>query len=98
MTKGMSNLKKNGQQINTGGDGANCKDPGPVVRRPISVNPGLNFNLRFFIPLLKSLFGKIFSVFFKASNSHALDKNNSTEFSFKALRSEIGFYTNPGLS
>ena len=71
---------------------------GPVVRRPISANPGLNFNLRFFIPSLKSLFGKIFSVLFKASSSHTLNKKNSTEFSCKAFRSEIGFHTNPGLS
>ena len=70
----------------------------PVVRRPISANPGLNFNLRFFIPLLKSLFVKIFSVLFKASSSHTLNKKNSTEFSCKAFRSEIGFHTNPGLS
>ena len=71
---------------------------GPVVQRPISAKPGLNFNLRFFIPLLKSLFGKIFSVLFKASSSHTLNKKNSTEFSCKAFRSEIGFHTNPGLS
>ena len=71
---------------------------GPVVRRPISANPGLNFNLSFFIPLLKSLFGKIFSVLFKASSSRTLNKKNSTEFSCKASRSEIGFHTNPGLS
>ena len=74
------------------------KVQGPVVRRPISANPGLNFNLRFFIPSLKSLFGKIFSVLFKASSSHTLNKKNSTEFSCKAFRSEIGFHTNPGLS
>ena len=48
-------------------------DQGPVVRRPISANPGLNFNLGFFIPLLKGLFGIIFSVLFKASNIHTLD-------------------------
>ena len=64
-------------------------DQGPVVRRPISANPGLNFNLRFFIPLLKSLFGKIFSVLFKASSSHTLNKKNSTEFSCKALRTAL---------
>ena len=39
------------------------RNMGPVVRRPISANPELNFNLRFFIPLLKSLFGN-FSVSF----------------------------------
>ena len=49
------------------------KQQGPVVRRPISANPGLNFNLGFLIPLLKSLFGIIFSVLFKVSNSHTLD-------------------------
>ena len=49
------------------------QDLGPVVRRPISTNPGLNFNLGFLIPLLKSLFGIIFSVLFKVSNSHTLD-------------------------
>ena len=43
---------------------------GPVVR---SANPGLNFNLGFLIPLLKSLFGIIFSVLFEVSNSHTLD-------------------------
>ena len=46
---------------------------GPVVQRPISANPGLNFNLGFLIPLLKSLFGIIFSVLFEVSNSHTLD-------------------------
>ena len=46
---------------------------GPVVRRPISANPGVNFNLGFLIPLLKSLFGIIFSVLFEVSNSHTLD-------------------------
>ena len=44
---------------------------GPVVRRPISTNPGLNLN-----PLLKSLFGIIFSVLFKASNSHTKEEFN----------------------
>ena len=46
---------------------------GPVVQRPISANPGLNFNRGFLIPLLKSLFGIIFSVLFEVSNSPTLD-------------------------
>ena len=71
---------------------------GPVVRRPFSCNPRLNFNLGFFIPLFKSLFGIISCLIFKASNNHILDKKNLTEFSFKAIRSEIRFYTNPELS
>ena len=49
------------------------RNQGPVVQRPISANPGLNFNLGFLIPLLKSLFGIIFSVLFEVSNSHTLD-------------------------
>ena len=35
-------------------------------------------------------------VLFKASKSDILDKKNSTEFSFKAIRTEIN--PNPGLS
>ena len=46
---------------------------GPVVQRPISADPGLNFNRGFLVPLLKSLFGIIFSVLFEVSNSHTLD-------------------------
>ena len=30
-------------------------------------------------------------------NNHIRDKKNPTEFSLKAIRSEIRFYTNPGL-
>ena len=71
---------------------------GPVVRRPFNANPMLNFNLGFFIPLFKSLFGIISCLIFRASNNHILDKKNSTEFSFKAIRSEIRFHTNPELS
>ena len=37
---------------------------GPVVGGPISVNPRLNCNLDFFIPLFKSIFGTIFCVLF----------------------------------
>ena len=79
------------------------QDLGPVVRRPISANPRLNWNLGFFIPLFKILFGIIFCVPFRASNSHILDKNYSTEFSSKAFRSEISFtltldYLNPALN
>ena len=58
---------------------------GPVVWR-------WNFSLGFYIPLFKILFGVIFC------NNHIPDKKNTTEFSFKAFRSEIRFHTNPGLS
>ena len=71
---------------------------GPVVRRSISANPRLNLDLGFFIPLFKCHFKMISCVLIRASNSHILDKKNSTEFSFKAIISEIRFHTNPGLS
>ena len=38
---------------------------GSVVRRPINTNPGLTFNLRFFIYQFKSIFKKKFPVFFQ---------------------------------
>ena len=71
---------------------------GPVVRRLISANPRLNFNLNFFIPLFKCLFRIVSGVLYRASNNHIRDKKNPTEFSLKAIRSEIRFHTNPGLS
>ena len=64
----------------------------------LPLNPMLNFNLGLFIPLFKSLFGIISCLIFRASNNNILDKKNSTEFSFKAIRSEIRFHTNPELS
>ena len=47
---------------------------GPVVQRPISSNPGLNFNPAFFISLFKSLFGKIFTILFRTSNDQIASK------------------------
>ena len=71
---------------------------GPVVRRPIRANTGLNFILGFFTPLFESLFGIIFSILYGASNHQIVDKKNYTEFSMKPFRSEIRFHTNSGLS
>ena len=56
---------------------------GPVVQELISTNPRLNCNLYFFFPLFKSIFGKIFCVLFKASNSHILDKKKFDWIFFK---------------
>ena len=47
---------------------------GPVVQRPISSNPGLNFNPAFFISLFKSLLGKIFTILFRTSNDQIASK------------------------
>ena len=70
---------------------------GPVVQRPISPNPGLNFNPAFFISLFKSLFGKIFTILFRTSNDQIASKKIWTEFSLKVFRPKIKFDTNPGL-
>ena len=41
---------------------------GPVVQRPISASPRLNFNAGFYISFFQSLLDKIFSVLFGTSN------------------------------
>ena len=48
---------------------------GQVVQRPISANPGLEFNPGFLFRLFKSSFSDIFSTVFRASNQQIIDKN-----------------------
>ena len=79
------------------------RDQGPVVRRRISANTGLNFNLDFFTPLFESLFGIISSILYRASNRQILIKKNYTEFLLKlsGLKSEFTLtlgYLNPALN
>ena len=79
------------------------RDQGPVVRRRISANTGLNFNLDFFTPLFESLFGIISSILYRASNHQILIKKNYTEFLLKlsGLKSEFTLtlgYLNPALN
>ena len=50
------------------------KELGPVVRRPISVNPGLNFNPGFFFFRSKTISRIIFSSLFIESNHQIVDK------------------------
>ena len=71
---------------------------GPVVRTPISTDPGLNFNPGFFFFLSKAHSRIIFSIFFRISNHQIVERENSTELAFKALISEFEICTNPGLS
>ena len=52
----------------------------PVVRRPISANPGLNFNPGFFFFFSKAFSRIIFSRPFKASNHQIVGKKNKTQF------------------
>ena len=58
---------------------------GLVVRRLISANPGLNFNLGFFFVVVvqKHWFSRIiFFILFRASNHQIVGKKNKTEFAF----------------
>ena len=55
---------------------------GPVVRKPVSANPGLNFNPGFFFCLSKALSRIIFSILFRISNHQIVGKDNKTEFDF----------------
>ena len=53
-----------------------CYHQGPVVRRPISANPG------FFFFCLKAFSQIIFSLLLRASNHQIVGKKNKTEFAF----------------
>ena len=57
-------------------------DLGPVVRRPIGANPGLDFIADFFFFLSKAFSRTIFSILFSVSNHQIVDKKNSAEFDF----------------
>ena len=59
------------------------KHEGPVVRRPISANPGLNFNLGFFFFCSKVFYRIIFSILFRASNHQIAGKKNKMNLLFK---------------
>ena len=60
----------------------NFSNQGPVVQRPISANPGLNFNLGFFFFCSEAFSRIIFSILFRASTYQILRKKNITEFTF----------------
>ena len=71
---------------------------GRVVRRPISANPGLNFNPRSFSFVQKYFPQIISSLLFRASNHQVVGKKNKTKFASQAFISEIKFRANPGLT
>ena len=71
-----------------------CYNQGPVVRRPISANPGLNFNPGFFFFCSKIFSRVISSLLFGASNHQFVGTKNKTEFASSAFISEIKFRTN----
>ena len=55
---------------------------GPVIRTPVSANPGLNFNPRFFFYVSKALSGITFFILFRVSNHEIVRKENYTENAF----------------
>ena len=55
---------------------------GPVGRRPIGANPGLDFNANFFFFLSKAFSRTIFSILFRVFNHQIVNKKNSAEFDF----------------
>ena len=55
---------------------------GPVVRTPVTANPGLNFNPRFFFCLLKALSRITFFILFRVSNHGIVPKENYIEIAF----------------
>ena len=55
---------------------------GPVVRRPISANPWLNFNPGLFFFSSQAFSRTIFSIIFRVANHQIVDKDNDTEFAF----------------
>ena len=77
---------------------------GPVVRRPISANPGLNFNLGFYFSLFKSCLRIIFSIYFQSIQSkNWRQKDFSWIFFFKLSDLKSNFililgYLNPALN
>ena len=70
---------------------------GPVVRTPVSANPGLILIRGSFSFYQKHSLRIIFSVLFRVSSHQIVGKENLTEFGFEALISEFKFPTNPGL-
>ena len=50
--------------------------PGPVIRTPVSANPGINFNPGFFIFVSKALSRIIFSFLFRVSYYQIVGKEN----------------------
>ena len=58
------------------------KKLGPVVRRPISAYPGLNFNPGLFFFSSKPFSRTIFSITFRVANHQKKKKKNDTEFAF----------------
>ena len=78
---------------------------GPVVRRPISANPGLNLNLGFFSFCSKAFSRIIFSILSRASSHQIVGKKNNFKlnllFKLSYMNSNFALtlgYLNPALN
>ena len=71
---------------------------GPVVRKPISANPGLNFAQGFWFSCLKALLLLIISDSLKAAKAKLLCENNLLESASLWIKSDFKNRTNPGLA
>ena len=76
---------------------------GPVVRRLISANPGLNFNLGLFFFSSKAFSRTIFSILFRVANPKLLTKRIKLNMLFKLSYLNSNFeltlgYLNPALN
>ena len=76
-----------GHKLNLFKNVTQCYLPGPVVRRPISANPGLNFNMGFFFFCSKAFSRIIHQI---------VSKRNNTEFAFKPSYLNSNFALTPG--
>ena len=71
---------------------------GSVVGRLTGANPRLNFIPGLFNSFVQKPVGINFSIFFRACSHNIVDKKITLDLFFEALRSEIKFHANPGLS
>jgi len=71
---------------------------GPVVRKPISANPGLSFAQGFWFFCLKPLLLLIISDSLKAAKAKLLCENNLLESASLWIKSDFKNRTNPGLA
>ena len=76
---------------------------GRVVRRPVSANPGLNFNPGFFFFSSKAFSRKIFSILFRVFNHQIVEKRIKLHLHFKLSYLNSNFvltlgYVNPALN
>ena len=67
-TLGLQNTSYSGKKV--------TKALGRVVRRPVSANPGLNFNPDLFFFSSKAFSLKIISILFRVANRQIVDKKN----------------------